>query len=1052
MLRTPTLSDSEATFAAIFNSSPNSTILVGRDYRVKAINRQASEMTWLVWGHTLEVGEDLQALSKIFNIPKFEENFEEALAGKLVSLERSYKFGTEEGWFQFNYIPVTHDSGEVLAVCLSVVDILEHKRAETILKRYRLLSENTLDAILFIRSDGSILEANQAAALTYGYSLEELQSLNIHDLRLPGTLTLVSTQMQQAYTSGTMFETYHHRKNGTIFPVEISSRGIDLENERVILSVIRDITERKRNEEALRESEERYRSVVNAMSEGIILQNVDGTVLASNPSATQILGFPDADLTGHNPISSRWEAIHEDGTPFPIETQPAMRTLHTGKPCSGVVMGIERPNAPTRWISINTEPLFQPDKITMRGVVSSFVDITTQRLAEEALQYRFRIEELIAGISTNFINVAAGEIDKEINQALAAIGHFSEVDHSYIFLFSEDSSLLSNSYEWCKEGIAPQTQLLKHLSVASFPWIRNQIQQLETLYFPSLDLIPPEANSEREALEAQSVQSLLLVPLVYERKPVGFLGFDAVKAPKNWTSDNIALLRIVGEIFISAIRRKNTEQSLVEQRDFAQLAMNTLGQGLTVTNPENQFQFVNPAFARMVGYSPEELVGKRPEDFISPDYKFVYTDAFQRRLRGETTTHENQLVHRNGNPFYVTVTGVPLFRENQFKGVISVLTDITARKQAEEALSESEHRLRTVVSNVPLMLFALDNRGVITFAEGRGFQDLAVEPAKLVGRSLPTAHPAITDKLHRTLEGEFVNTLLTLDGKVYEFWLSPVKEESNSERVSGVIGVAIDVSERLRAAEDIRQAFEKEKELSNLKSSFISMASHEFRTPLTTIYSSAELLENYGHRWDNERKQKIYQRIYISVKNITDLLDEILFISKSEAGKLEFNPAPFDLSDFCGGLIEELQLGLGSNHHFKLNLLSAPSRVWADERLLRKALTHLLTNAIKYSSPSSTVYFELSYQAGAAVIVIRDEGIGIPEEGMNHLFEVFYRAKNVGDIKGTGLGLAIVKKTLDAYGGRIKIESKVNTGTTCTLTIPLVQAADKAANNSMPLF
>ncbi|NWJ98419.1 MAG: HAMP domain-containing histidine kinase, partial [Chloroflexi bacterium] len=231
---------------------------------------------------------------------------------------------------------------------------------------------------------------------------------------------------------------------------------------------------------------------------------------------------------------------------------------------------------------------------------------------------------------------------------------------------------------------------------------------------------------------------------------------------------------------------------------------------------------------------------------------------------------------------------------------------------------------------------------------------------------------------------------------------------------------------------------------------FISMASHDFRTPLTAILSSAELLENYGNRWDNERKQKIYQRIYTSVQNMTELLDEVLYITKSEAGKLEFNPTLCYLPGFCSELVEEIQLGSGStDHHFELVLPTNPKQVWADQKLLRKILANLLTNAVKYSPPGSTVHFELAYREEEVVIIIKDEGIGIPEEGLNHLYEVFYRATNVANIKGTGLGLVIVKKSLEAHGGKIEVKSKVGSGTSCTVTIPLMQEFNIEAKNTV---
>ncbi|MEI6047172.1 MAG: HAMP domain-containing sensor histidine kinase, partial [Chloroflexota bacterium] len=331
---------------------------------------------------------------------------------------------------------------------------------------------------------------------------------------------------------------------------------------------------------------------------------------------------------------------------------------------------------------------------------------------------------------------------------------------------------------------------------------------------------------------------------------------------------------------------------------------------------------------------------------------------------------------------------------------------------------------------------------------GQSLKELGMEPTRMVGHSLEApCNPTdkyLAEKVQQAMEDKRVNAILPIKGRAYEFWFSPVKEAENKaeNKVAGVIGVGLDVSERVQAAEDIRQALEKEKELGILKSRFISMASHDFRTPLTAIYSSAELLENYGHRWDDVRKQKVYQRIYTSVKNMTDLLDEVLFITKSESGKLEFNPAPLDLSGFCNGLIEEIQLGPGKDYCFDLNLPPEPKQAWVDQKLLRKVLTNLLTNAVKYSPPTSTIHFELKYQEEEAVFVVRDEGMGIPEEGLNHLYEVFYRATNVASIKGTGLGLVIVKKSLEAHKGKIEIESKVGIGTCCTVTIPLLDVGE----------
>jgi PAS domain S-box-containing protein len=247
-----------------------------------------------------------------------------------------------------------------------------------------------------------------------------------------------------------------------------------------------------------------------------------------------------------------------------------------------------------------------------------------------------------------------------------------------------------------------------------------------------------------------------------------------------------------------------------------------------------------------------------------------------------------------------------------------------------------------------------------------------------------------------------------------------------------------DAYERLRLAhDDVSRALEKERELGELKSRFISMASHEFRTPLATILSSAELLEHYGHQWAEDRKLDHLRRIESATKNMTLLLDDVLLVGKAEAGKLEFAPAPLDLERFCRDMAEELQLGAGAQHVLTLAVHGDGTRACMDEKLLRHILGNLLLNAIKYSPPGSTVRFELTCQAGQAGFVIQDAGLGIPPADLARMFEPFHRAGNVKGIPGTGLGLAIVKRSVDLHGGTISVTSALNQGTTIEVTLPL---------------
>jgi signal transduction histidine kinase len=236
---------------------------------------------------------------------------------------------------------------------------------------------------------------------------------------------------------------------------------------------------------------------------------------------------------------------------------------------------------------------------------------------------------------------------------------------------------------------------------------------------------------------------------------------------------------------------------------------------------------------------------------------------------------------------------------------------------------------------------------------------------------------------------------------------------------------------------EIEQALVKEKELGELKSRFVSITSHEFRTPLTAILSSAELVEDYGAIWHEEKKIYHLQRIQTQVKHMTSLLNDVLVMGKAEAGKLEYQPTSIDLFQWCRSLVEEIQL-ITKTHTIVFHSQGKAEIVQMDEKLLRHIFTNLLSNAIKYSPTATEVHFDLLWEPNQILFQVRDRGIGIPVSDRQNLFDSFHRATNVGNIAGTGLGLAIVKKAVETHQGQIWFETQVGMGTKFIVAIPLV--------------
>jgi signal transduction histidine kinase len=278
-----------------------------------------------------------------------------------------------------------------------------------------------------------------------------------------------------------------------------------------------------------------------------------------------------------------------------------------------------------------------------------------------------------------------------------------------------------------------------------------------------------------------------------------------------------------------------------------------------------------------------------------------------------------------------------------------------------------------------------------------------------------------------------------------------VKRQVNAELLARSLCYAI---ERKQVSETLRKVNEalamqvqertaelmKAKELNQLKSEFVSILSHDFRSPLNSILLSTGLLQNSQDQLTEERRLTHFQLIRSAITNMAHLLDEVSLIGKADSGQLQCQLTPLDLAAFCRQLFDELRLSSDENYEFLFSQQGElPQALW-DENFLRHILHNLLSNAIKYSPRGGLVQFDLIAQETTLTIQVQDQGIGVPREDQPRLFEPFYRARNVDNIPGTGLGLAIARKCVEAHGGQISVQSEVGVGTTFVVRLPIWKA------------
>ncbi|MHC5742412.1 MAG: PAS domain-containing sensor histidine kinase [Nostoc sp.] len=375
----------------------------------------------------------------------------------------------------------------------------------------------------------------------------------------------------------------------------------------------------------------------------------------------------------------------------------------------------------------------------------------------------------------------------------------------------------------------------------------------------------------------------------------------------------------------------------------------------------------------------------------------------------------------------------------------------------QQALLAQRQRYQELFEEVPDAYFVTDTKGIIQEANSAATTLLNISKSSLLGHSIGIF----------ILEKEIIAFHLKLthlrdraqfpDWKMQE-WEVNLRPRDKTSTMAAVKVVAIrnqyselvglrwllrDISESKRtqaklqwAEEAMRQALAKEREFSELKSRLLTITSHEFRTPLATIHSSAELLEHYRHLWSQERQETHLRRIQTSVMHITQLLNDVLVVSQDETGKLEFNPTPINLVEFCCDLLEELQQSDRSQHAIVFSSECQSTRANLDAKLLRQILSNLFSNCLKYSPIGSTVRFSLTTSNEQAIFQTQDSGIGIPPSDIEHIFEPFHRASNTANIPGMGLGMSIVKQAVDLHGGEITVESAIGAGTTFTVILP----------------
>jgi len=444
------------------------------------------------------------------------------------------------------------------------------------------------------------------------------------------------------------------------------------------------------------------------------------------------------------------------------------------------------------------------------------IDAAERRRAQESLRHRLEFEQLISRISTHFINVTEAELDAAIIEALAPIAKFTRADRAHVALLSEDRKSGSITHEWCADGIASRRAMIAGVPISSYRWTTKILSRGENVRIDSLDDLPDEADAERRLHEMSGNKSVLAIPLIVNKTLAGFVGLNAVHHEVAWTDDDVALLRIAGEIFIGTIERTRAERAvrsseerhrMLFQRNLAGVYRNTL---------DGRILECNDALAHILGYDSRE-------DLMQQAAPALYYDPRERdeviasiRRSGSLTGAEICLRRKDGTPVWL-LESVHLAGGGDSPYILEgTIIDITDRKLAENALRESEQRYRTLIEQMREGLAQVDQRGVLQFVNDRFCEMAGYSRGELVGRvidELLLATPEDVELMRskselrmRGISDRYEVRVRRKDGEVIWVEISGAPVFDAAGNVVGSIGVHNDVTDRRRVDEAVRES------------------------------------------------------------------------------------------------------------------------------------------------------------------------------------------------------------------------------------------------------
>ncbi|WP_407356054.1 response regulator [Methanolobus sp. WCC5] len=553
-------------------------------------------------------------------------------------------------------------------------------------------------------------------------------------------------------------------------------------------------------------------------------------------------------------------------------------------------------------------------------------EVISKTETENVLKRKNSIERTMAKVSSMF--TYPGNIDEAINMALAEIGTLCNANRCYLFLFSKDGSLMSNTHEWCSEGVEAQMDELQDLPSDMLPWWVQRLQNDEMINITDVSNLPPEASTEKELLEMQDIRSVLVLPVFIEGHVIGFMGLDEVDDTKEWEPDDFETLQMFSTLMAMVLKRKKMEESLKESEQHLKRVLEGSNEGTWDVNLQEDILVFNNRYAEIIGYDAKE---------IGTSFKWI-----------------GERIHPD---------------------------------DVHDAINEIRK---------------------------------------------------VTNMFSQSLECEY--RVMGKDGKYrWVYNKGKVVEYSEDGKPLHIAGILVDISARKEAEAALIAAKKTAEDASKTKSDFLANMSHELRTPLNSVIGFSDILLEGTFGSLNDKQKRYVGNISHSGKHLLNLINDILDLSKIEAGKMVLSIEKIDIGDSLNE-VESIISPLALKKDIRLLIDQVPENIIieADKGKFKQIIYNLLSNAIKFTDDCGNVSIVVREQGDYVRMEVTDTGIGISEEDQKKLFRAFSQidSSSCRRYEGTGLGLVLVKSFVEQHNGRIWVESEYGKGSSFIIEMP----------------